>query len=151
MRLKLLRRAPGWLALPSLLCSPALALDLPAEVNGHSVNVIGMSDLPISQLLIDGAITVEAFDVAVPGPVIEVAGVPVILVEVHAGGNACEGPMPAIISLPKGEAPELYGPLDNCAPLAARIEADKITFAAIESDDQPALYVWTPEDGFTRP
>ena len=149
--MKMFRCAPGWLALPFLLCSPVQALDLPAEVNGHSVNVIGMSDLPISQLLIDGAITVEAFDVAVPGPVIEVAGVPVILVEVHAGGNACEGPMPAIISLPEGAEPELYGPLDNCAPLAARIDADRITFAAIGSEDQPDLYVWTPQGGFTQP
>lgn len=149
--MKIPQCACGWSVAPFVLISPVLALDLPAEVNGHSVNVIGMSDLPISQLLIDGAITVEAFDVAVPGPVIEVADVPVILVEVHAGGNACEGPMPAIISLPEGAEAELYGPLDNCAPLAARIDADKITFAAIESDDQPALYVWTPQGGFTRP
>lgn len=133
-----------------LMATPALAQsDLTASINGHEIAVTHPTGDVLASLMLDGQEVVAAQywiglpEGTAPEPVM-VGGVPVLVVETHPGGNACEGPMPMILTLPEGAPAVAYGPAENCAPVEVVYEADAIRL--ISASDETEI-TWTPERG----
>ena len=115
-------------------------------VDGHRIVVTDAVD-GVRRLIVDGQEMLQGAEVWVqPEPII-VAGEPVMTGVAGAGGNACNA-APFVLSLKDG--PRIWGPVDSCAYLEPKVQADGIVFASEPVPSDPGeVWLWTRAAGFT--
>lgn len=118
-------------------------------VAGHAVEVKddGMGS---AALLVDGEVLHENGVIYLDEATQTVGGVAVVTGVAGSGGNAC-GAAPFVLSLPEGQAPQLFGPLDSCREFTMQVQPEALVFATEPLPSEPGeVWVWNPVSGLTE-
>lgn len=133
------------LATAPVLSKPASASEFNMTLFGHEVTIDRNDDgqtLKVDGTALHTNIYVSVTQVAL------VAGMPVVIGDSSAGGNACAG-SPFVLMLPKGGAPSFEEPLDTCMPVTAKEESDRLVFEAPTLPGRDGeRWSWDPTGGF---
>jgi hypothetical protein len=111
---------------------------------GHEIAIAG--SMPAMSLQIDGRPVLKDATISL-SELVMVAGVPTLVGNRSAGGNACDG-SPFILSFPAGSPPRLDGPIDACASIAMEVSADHLDFRSRPVAGQDGeRWTWSPGGG----
>lgn len=129
-----------------LLAPGVLAADV-SRFFGHEIAITGEN--PERSLEIDGRSVLKDAIISI-SEVTVIGGVPTLVGERSAGGNACDA-SPFIISFPQSGQPRIDGPIDSCAYVPREIKRDSILFStpAVPGSDGER-WSWTPADGLKK-
>ena len=141
-------RRVACLPMIALLCAagaPARGEDSTTRMFGRTITVSDGDEGQV--LIIDGEQILTEIYISIDKDIV-VDGIPALVGTASPGGNACEG-APFVISLEKGEAPILSGPIETCVAMEMSEESDQLIFAsqAIPGRDGER-WAWSPAGGF---
>ncbi|MCJ7995172.1 hypothetical protein J5N58_12600 [Rhizobium cremeum] len=123
----------------------ASASEFRMTIFGHEVTIDSNDDG--ETLKVDGAVLHSNIYVSVT-QVALVAGMPVVIGDSSAGGNACAG-SPFVLRLPKDGLPSLDAPLDTCMPVTATEGEGRLVFAIQPLPGRDGeRWSWDPAAGF---
>lgn len=139
-------RGLGLLVLLAGIGSAALA-DETITVAGHEIVVVS-DGISAATLSVDGEVLHENGVIFLDPEPWDLGGVLVVTGVAGSGGNACNAP-PFALAFPEGAAPLFHGPVDSCAYLLPKIEAEALVFTSDPLPGYPGE-VWTfaPGKGF---
>lgn len=133
------------LATAPVFLNAASASEFRMTMFGHEVTIDRNDDgetLKVDGKALHSNIYVSVTQVAL------VAGMPVVIGDSSAGGNACAG-SPFVLMLPKGGAPNFEEPLDTCMPVTAKEEESRLVFEAPPLPGRDGeRWSWDPTGGF---
>ncbi|MGV8937791.1 MAG: hypothetical protein ACOH2J_11760 [Allorhizobium sp.] len=142
------RQGIAWLLASALVlgaCPAAWAENSAIRLFGREIVVADGEDGQV--LTIDGEQVLTNVYISVDEGIV-IDGVPVLVGTSSPGGNACEG-SPFVITLKKGEAPVLSGPIESCAGMEMTEEADQLAFASQAYPGRDSeRWTWSPSSGF---
>lgn len=111
---------------------------------GHDIRISG--EYPDLSLDIDGQSVLKDAIITL-SEVSLVDGVPALIGERSAGGNACDG-SPFIVSFPLNAAPRLDGPIDSCSTVTVDVRQERLDFHTKPFPGRDGEnWSWTPSDG----
>ena len=133
------------LAIAPVVLNAAAASEFRMTMFGHEVTIDRNDDgetLKVDGTALHNNIYVSVTQVAL------VAGMPVVIGDSSAGGNACAG-SPFVLMLPRDGSPSFEEPLDTCMPVTAKEEEGRLVFEAPPLPGRDGeRWSWDPTGGF---